>query len=543
LRVITNSLKLYTAMGFFNKDRFPLFIILFIFLICKIPHLSYPFYGDESLFMAPGISSMYSHGLSLLPNAIEPEFGRGHPLLFQAFGALWMHIFGSSTISLHSFCLFIASVLIVFVYEVILRLFNKNVAIICILLLVLNTPFYIESTFLAPDIFIALVTFGILYFYVMRRFFLVFVLLTMYFYTKESAFVLGAVLVIDVIVSIFKNDIPPKVKLRKCVSVFVPVMLGVLFYLVQKRIMGWYSWPGAYSRKATISIAYFSHWYRICLGALIYYEERYLFLLPMLLLALFAAIHQRSYKYLFVFFPAIILFTLRFSSGQNLNAVSCLLLILFFISVGASIYALRDFKYFNRSQQQKFVLLSAIFIFLYFCFFSVYNFQGRYIFSPLVIFCVLVGIFFDFFISKVSKFAFYPLLATFCCIGVYCIANKKNYIDLTLFLKMQTQMNVVSYFEENNLFGKAIYSNSNWFVTNMQTPSHGYLHSGKVFSNMSSVGYDSSTDYLIYSNALRPFSSLIFDSTAYLKVKSDSSLQLIYKKENGPVWAEVYKRK
>jgi len=530
-------------MGGFIKERFALLLILIVFLVFKIPQLYFPYYGDEALFLAPGASEMYSHGISLLPSAIDPEYGRGHPLLFQALCALWMHVFGTSSIALHSFCLVISAGLLIVLYEFILRLFNKSVAIICVLLLVLNTPFFIDSTFLAPDIFIAALTFGTIYFYATKRFFLAFLCLTMYFYAKESAFVLGAVLGVDALISIFKNNIPTRTKVLRFVSVFLSMALGVLFYVIQKKTMGWYAWPGAFSKKATLNLHHFCHWYRICLGGLLYYEKRYLIVLPILFLSLYAAIKKRNYKYAFIFLPAVFLFILRFIDAPDIDILCAILLVLFFVAVAISIYALRYYKYFDKNNQQKFVLLSAIFIFSYFCFFSVYNFQPRYIFSPLVLFSVLISIFFDFFIARTSVKVFIPTLIVFCSVGIYCITCEANYIDLTLFLKMKTQINLVDYFEQNQLYNKTISSNSQWCIENMTNPENGFLHSNKIFDSVTSRKNQGNSDYIIYTNSFTPFESERFDTIDYLTHKNDASLQLVYKKENGPVWAEVYKRK
>ena len=98
------------------KDRLPLFIILLVFVALKIPHLHYAYFWDESWPYAPALRAMYLHGPGLMPNAIDPELSRGHPLLFHALAATWMKIFGTSHVSLHSFALLISILFLIFIY-------------------------------------------------------------------------------------------------------------------------------------------------------------------------------------------------------------------------------------------------------------------------------------------------------------------------------------------------------------------------------------------------------------------------------------------
>lgn len=104
----SNNILLEDRIFEFLKSRWVLVLVLVIFTILKIPHLLYPFYWDESWPYVPAIKAMYHHGISLLPNSIDPIISRGHPLFFHAIGALWMNIFGTSNLSLHCFALFIS---------------------------------------------------------------------------------------------------------------------------------------------------------------------------------------------------------------------------------------------------------------------------------------------------------------------------------------------------------------------------------------------------------------------------------------------------
>ena len=80
----------------FLRDRWPLLVVLLVFIILKLPHLDYLFYWDESWPYASAVNEMYQKGVSLSPIALGGEISRGHPLFFHAAAATWMNIFGDS---------------------------------------------------------------------------------------------------------------------------------------------------------------------------------------------------------------------------------------------------------------------------------------------------------------------------------------------------------------------------------------------------------------------------------------------------------------
>src|ERR1700733_5833249 len=111
----------------FFKNRWVLLLVLILFIMIKIPYLLYAFYWDESWPYVPAIIAMHSHGASLLPNAIDPNLSRGHPLFFHALGALWIDVFGGSNKSMHSFALVISLLFLISIYEAGYRIYNKRV--------------------------------------------------------------------------------------------------------------------------------------------------------------------------------------------------------------------------------------------------------------------------------------------------------------------------------------------------------------------------------------------------------------------------------
>lgn len=90
-------------MAAFLKGSLVLLAVLGVFIAFKIPHLFYPYYWDECWPYATAIKAMCDNGLSFMPDAIEANLSRGHPLFFQVIAAGWMKIFGASHLAMHSF--------------------------------------------------------------------------------------------------------------------------------------------------------------------------------------------------------------------------------------------------------------------------------------------------------------------------------------------------------------------------------------------------------------------------------------------------------
>ena len=194
-------------MADFIKNRWVLFLVLIIFMICKLPSLSYPYYWDESWPYAPAIQAMYHHGISLSPSAIDPELSRGHPLFFHAIAAAWVNIFGSSHLSMHSFALTISLLFLIAIYETGLRLFNQRVAVMGVLLVATQVCFFIQSSFVLFEVLVAFLCFLSIVLYSRDKYFLTALCLCLLFYTKESGLIAGFVLGMHALIGLFNKNV------------------------------------------------------------------------------------------------------------------------------------------------------------------------------------------------------------------------------------------------------------------------------------------------------------------------------------------------
>jgi len=523
-------------MGMVLRDRLGLFLLLIVFIACKVPHLWYPYYWDESGMFAPGVMAMYLHGASLLPNAIDVSFGRGHPLLYHAVCAQWMKLFGPSHFSLHCFSLLISIALIVMVFEAGLRLFTRRVAFISVLALSINTFFFVQSSFLTPDIFIALLSFSTLYFYVREKYFLSALLLTMLVYTKESGIVAVFILGIDALTGALRSDTPVKDRLAKVASVLVPLIVGLSFYVTQKIMMGWYTYPGAFSSHPNFDPGSSIYWLKTILGVLLVDEHRYFLSLLLIFLSLAAAIAQGNVKFASLALPGIFLYALTHGHIAHTEFLNILFLTLFLGSTALSIFFLGRMRYYTTGQQKKFINLLSIFTLFYVYYFSVYNFQWRYIFAAMVALYFVFAVFADFYISRLFPAVYYLVLAGIGCAGIYCFTHEAGDSDLGFFDGMKLQQEVVNYFEQNELYNNSISVSSDFEEVHLRDPYTGFLHTDRNFSNVRSGAYNSQADYVV-------FSSIEYDSTDYARFKKDTTFQLILSLQEGIKWAEIYKKK
>ena len=280
----------------FLKKRWVLLLVLALFILLKIPHLFYAYYWDESWPYAAAITDMYQHGISLSPAALDPNISRGHPLLFHAMAASWMHIFGGSHLSMHSFALCISLLFLIAIYEATLGLFNERVAIMSLLFVVTQVVFFVQSSFLLFEILMAFLAFLSLYFYVKDKYLLTVVCLSALFYTKESGLIMGFVLGVDALVGLCNRHVTWRNRVLRIASIGVPCILIGIFFLTQKSIRGWYIFP---LHNNLIEHKWSAFWYNFRRNSLrnIFYDElNYYSFILLLAVSAVAAIKNKSLK-------------------------------------------------------------------------------------------------------------------------------------------------------------------------------------------------------------------------------------------------------
>lgn len=220
--------------------------ILIVFILLKLPLLGLPFYWDEAWVYAPAVKIMAENGPSLLPDALPVFFSRGHPLLFHFLGGTWVSVFGESNVSLHSFGLAVSLGLLVAVYIIGKRLFHPVAGIASMVVLSVQTSFFVQSTFVLPEIMVALWTLLFLFAYIEQKKLLYFLSGGALLLTKESGVVAMATIGLFYL---FKAIGQSKFSLKSFFNpkqllwMASPVLPLLLFLLIQRLQMGWFLYP------------------------------------------------------------------------------------------------------------------------------------------------------------------------------------------------------------------------------------------------------------------------------------------------------------
>jgi 4-amino-4-deoxy-L-arabinose transferase-like glycosyltransferase len=478
---------------------------------------------------------MHVHGASLLPGAMDLDVSRGHPLLFPALFSLWVSLFGKGHVAMHSGAMVISCLLLITVYEVAVRLFNRRVAMISLLLVCVHILFFIDSSFVLPDMLIALLTLLSLYFYAKEKYIAAAIALTLLFYTKESTLILGIVIGIDAFLALFNSKIPKKVALYKCITIAVPFLLTAVFYVLQKATYGWYLNPGHIGLIDIIP----GHTFlvlRVALDILFRQNSEYSFFLLLLLLSIAAAIRSRNPRYLSLFLPAIALFFLK--RGADLSEIMSLLLFLLLFGGAFLLFSPPiQMKHLQQTAQKKFIYLGLFFFITYLYFSCINFFEGRYLMPAMIISMIFIAVLFEFFISRTDSRLFYPVLCTLAGLGIYIIAADNQKMTSTPFTRMYLQQAIVDYFEKNNLYNSTITTGAYLDYAHLKDPNTGYLRSSRSFTNVFCEDFQRRSEYVEFNTAE------IYNWQPYVQVTKDTAYILAYRVEKDGQWAEIYRRR
>ena len=526
----------FCFMYLFLKHRWPLFLVLLVFIICKIPHLSYSYYWDESWPYAPAIREMYNHGISIMPTAVESELSRGHPLFFHAIAAMWMHIFGNSFIAMHSFALFISLLFLITIYEAGLKIFNKRVAVLALLLVASQELFFVQSSYVLMEILVAFLAFASLYFYVREKYLLTILTLSALFYTKESGLIMGAVLGLDAFFSLLSKEGFSRKNIFRVLSVAAPCLLIGIFFLIQKHIRGWYIFP-FYSEL--IEHSWKAFWYKFrmsCVRYSFYENYKYLDMLLLLILSIVAAIKQKKAGYLILWLPGAIIYyyvdDLR--AGRLLPSVP--FFIVFVISLWCMLYTFRRIKLYENKEQQKFIELSTCFIFSFLCFSATNFLTYRYLLADIVPLLFFAAFIVTRFSDLSYKWIWYPATAMILFISFYAFYHNPLYggdTDMAGFKGIKIQKNLADFLEKNNYYDSSICCGSFMEKEHLIDPNTGFLKSQKAFKNVK-WELDASTAFIV-------FDSMEYDYR-YKQVISQPNFHLVYRTQEGKLWGEIYQQ-
>lgn len=500
-------------------------------VIFKLPHLSLPYFWDEAWVYAPAVLEMHKNGLSLLPDAIPPELSRGHPLLFHFLAAGWVKIFGTSFIAVHSFALTISVALLISVYFFCKDFFSPLVGLLAALMVAVQPLFLAQSSFLLPEVMMALWTILVLYYYLKEKWIPFIVFASLMLLTKESGIVLlGTIGLWTLFENVFLKKEPlfkPEV-VKTYLLLLSPLLVAGVYFGIQKLQHGWFLYPD-HIGMMTLDWETFHKKFLDIYGFLLLGQGRYLLYISFFICCSFFWKSLNSIERFII--PAGYLFVIYILF--NLWGIDDKLLVLLVLLIFAQLYKLVFLRIYKEEKETGKVLsISALFVFLYFNF-SLINFVSLRYFTLFLPIGILV----------VFGFIYYALkerLWLFTLIAIVCILNCARQIskydkvgdyNLSYVDAIKAQQKFVHYCEENNWYQSKIYAGFNGEIS-LNESIKGYRNTSDKFSAI--------TDTLVSDVQFSVFTN-IEPRADYDSLMNELNLEHLISFEENKVWIDVYK--
>jgi len=464
-----------------NKSIYCIALIITLFVISKIPFLALPFYWDEAWSYAVAIFDMHDHGISLIPGSVNTEFTRGHPLLYYVSASIWTKIFGTTILSCHLFALLISCLSLYAVYLLSKNLFNNKVAIATCSIFAVQTWFWIQSTFLLPEVFLMLFSILAINAYFTKKWFLFTLWTSCVVLTKETGWVLLIMFLFDYFVLTIFWDWKQITKKRywlDALFLLIPVFVLFTFLIIQKIRLGWFFFP------SHIGMMHL-HFSEI--------RENFLNILEVFLIT--------QYRFLLL------------------------------ISIIVAIYFIIRKNIILNIKDKRFVLFISIFIIAFIGFSCINFFTLRYLISILPLYLLISTALFDKLPFSNKKWLIF--VVAIILFGFITI-DKKNESDVTIGYKntIKVHKQALIFCEKNNWYNESL--NTGFLESyNAVIPRLGYLHDTLTFKN---INMPNPSIYIFYSCEYAPQN--IIDS-----LKNDTSMTMAKRFENGNAWSEIYCKK
>ncbi len=504
--------------------------VIAAFIGFKFPHLSLPYFWDEAWVYAPAVLEMHKSGLSLLPDAIPPELSRGHPLLFHFLAALWVKIFGTSFFAVHSFPMLISVALLVAVYFFCKTFFSPLVGLLSSIMLAVQPLLLAQSSFLLPEVMMALWTILCLWFYLKEKWILFIVFASLMLLTKESGIVLlGTIGLWTLFENIFlkKGTLNIVSLLKTCAYITAPLLIAGVYFVIQKLQCGWFLYPEHWGMM-TFDWVIFHRKFLDIYGFILQGQGRYVLFISFFVCLSFFWKSLIGLEKIFV--PAgyaIATFILFNVWSANDKIMLVLVLIIF-----ARLYQLIFIKqYYENREAGKLLAISALFVFIYFIFCQLNFLSLRYL---LLLLPVVIIIVFGF-ISQVfeNKWVFVAI-AFVCILNCFRQLNKYDTVgdyNLSYVDGVKAQQKSVKYFEQNNWNEKKIYTGFNSSVS-LNSLQAGYCREANKFIKLTDT-LTSDVEFCVFTN--------IEPQADYDSLLNEINLELLTSIEENKVWIDIYK--
>jgi 4-amino-4-deoxy-L-arabinose transferase-like glycosyltransferase len=224
------------------KSINPIWGILLLFILFKLNHLFVPYFWDELEVYTKAALYMYDHQIGLLPSVLPPELSRGHPLLFTAIFALGYKILGPHVWVGHLIALIFSCCLLIALYKLGITFFNRTIALVSCLLLIVQPVFIAQSSMVLPEIMLALFCLLSLYSYLKNRYLQLAIFSSLAILVKEPAIALPCVFFIIELYKVWRDEINKRL-FHNLLMIISPLFTWGAFLLIQKLQNGWFFFP------------------------------------------------------------------------------------------------------------------------------------------------------------------------------------------------------------------------------------------------------------------------------------------------------------
>ncbi len=508
----------------------PLLLLLVVFVVLKFSHLSYPYYWDESWSYAPGVRLMYLHGPTLLPGEIDTFYSRGHPLFFYASIASWLKVFGDGHFARHAFALFVSCLTLGMLYAFCQRFISRPVAIFTTVLLAAQVVFFVQASYVLPEVMVALFSFASLAFFAMRRYGWCSLSLAALLLTKESGLAIGFVVGCAALMNMLsREELSWEARFTPIGMVLLATLPVVAFFGLQRMRLGWFFYP-EHTAMMQLRWDYFYSYFRGSLE-LIFREER-LYLPAFLLPAIIYAFLQKQYSAAILLLPAGT--TALILLGPEKGAVLWFVLWLASIVGTAALVLYRQLMRRGHPVLARMIALTTPAFVVYLCFCALNFFTTRYLMPAFVIVVFWIGLTL-WLMAKESRPVFISCAVLGVVAAVFSFRSSTGLGDVEMgsFHAMRVQKAMVNFLENGNRYQSVIGGGSFQDREHLTKPATGFLKSEQAFSKVR-WEIDDSTQLTFFNN--------IEPDDRYKDLVANPSFKRIYRYEEGKAWTEVYER-
>lgn len=499
----------------------------------KWQYLGLPYFWDEAWVYAPAVLEMHKSGLSLLPDAIPPELSRGHPLLFHFLATLWVSIFGTSFFAIHSFPLLISVALLIAVYFFCKDFFSPLVGLLSALMLAVQPIFIAQSSFLLPEVMMALWTILSLYFYLKEKWILYIVFASLMLLTKESGVVLiGAIGFWNFTQTVFlkRKNIFDIAVIKTWLIIAFPLVIAGIYFLIQKLQYGWFFYP-EHIGMLTFNWEVFHEKFLNIYSFLLQGQGRYFLLVSFFVCASFFWKELKPFDKIFI--PsAYLLATFVLFNLWNLDDKITLVIILI---IFARLFETVFIRIYNKDERIGAALcVSALFAFLYFIFCQLNFLSLRYLLLIIpIIIMVVLGFIHTILENRKWLFILIALISVANCLRQINKYETVGDYNLSYIDAIKAQKKFVNYCEQNNWYSSKIFAGFNSKISLNETV-QGYRNTDGRFTSVTD-SLTNDVEFCVFTN--------IEPRADYDSLLNEINLEHLISFEENKVWIDVYKFK